>query len=51
MFKCGVLEYLVKLGYREKKKDVNRVNVLAFYVQDISILGDTLKNTYKVLKR
>jgi len=51
MFKCGVPEYSVKLGYREKKKDVNGVNVLASYARDISVLGDTLENTYKVLKR
>jgi len=51
IFKCGVLEHSVELGYREKKKDVNGANMLASYARDISVLGDILKNTYKVLKR
>jgi len=35
MFECGIIEYLVKLGY---KNDINKVNALAFYVCNISIL-------------
>jgi len=35
MFKCGIIEYLVELGY---KNDINKANALASYAYDISIL-------------
>ena len=35
MFKYGIIKYLVKLGY---KNNINKVNMLAFYTRDISIL-------------
>ena len=35
MFKCGIIKYLVKLGY---KNDINKANALASYVYNISIL-------------
>jgi len=35
MFKCGIIEYLVKLGY---KNDINKANALASYVYNIFIL-------------
>ena len=45
----GVPEHSVKLGY--KKEDINRANALASYIHDIFVLGDTLENTYRELKR
>jgi len=35
MFECGIIKYLVELGY---KNDINKANALAFYARDISIL-------------
>ena len=35
MFKCGIIEYLVKLGY---KNDINKANALASYARNISVL-------------
>jgi len=35
MFKYGIIEYLVKLGY---KNNINKINALASYAHNISIL-------------
>ena len=35
MFKCGIIKYLVELGY---KNNINEANALAFYAHDIYIL-------------
>ena len=35
MFECGIIKYLVELGY---KNDINKVNTLASYARNISIL-------------
>ena len=35
MFKCGIIEYLVKLGY---KNDINKANALASHARNISVL-------------